>query len=227
MSKSASNPSPEEAATEAKSPASTPQKLAIARLRTAKRPPFKLALLAEILMLRQGADMDPQAAVAKANEFWSAAEDFDQAAQQLSGLIEGLFSMTAREWKDRVRDYSGDVHYLYDLINGVIPVAPIFDLERDVLPQLFVAKNETYKSRLQKLGKLLEFAKDNIPTTLTFTNRLGLADTGIGKGNGYEPGGVPFVRSEQLVGRQLNMLGVRWLVETRQLQLSASKSHLR
>jgi hypothetical protein len=190
---------------------------------------FQLAILAEILTIKTN-DLeiwDAESAVRSALTFWQAADNAVLADRQLRDLSDGLFTFNADAWKERVKNYSEDNTYLKELLNGSRSGAPRYDVERDVLPELWKAHKEDSESRWNNLAALLAFAAEKGISMLGLMprrsgrrpvrRRLPLGDPDF-----VDREAEPTMSAEQLLGRPLSMEQVRLLVETRQAQKSLS-----
>jgi hypothetical protein len=177
---------------------------------------FELALLAEILSLKAGNTDSPEGAVLKALNFWTAAEWAIVAKRELTELLQGLFIIKQEEWDRRIQDYPGDKTHLSDLLNGEGDGAPRYNVETEVMPNLFTAKAETEDSRKEKLGELLRFAQEQGSDTRVFLPPARLGP--LRKPSDPKP----LLTADSLQGRALNVLQVRWLAQARMAQISAN-----
>jgi hypothetical protein len=136
-----------------------------------------------------------------------------------------LFTLTREEWDTLVDQYAGDRSHLRDWLDGQRSDSPKFNVQNDVLKELFRAKNETLETRASKLGELLEYVRE-----IGWSTRILLPDsrTRIEKvplDRESEAWRQPAIPVATLLNRRLNVSQVRWLVNARQAFIRDAKSH--
>lgn len=182
---------------------------------TAERPTtFQLAQLAATLATRPDSEkIPPNEVVLEALQLWDAALKINTTEKQEREIWSALFEDTREEWEQRLRSYVGDKFNLYELLSQ-----PRLQVESEVLPQLFPDTGENTASRKEKFADLVRYAQEN---------KFFAAAP-----NAWHPEMQDVEQQEDarqlqktpdggdLMGRKLNALAVRMLVEARQEKAS-------
>lgn len=115
---------------------------------------FELAQLAAMLMARAPKAHDHRHFVSKAYDLWHDAEfTIHRSHDHLCKMAKGVFTMTESEWIEMRDAYGGAERDFRRMLQA--PVS-----RKAALKKLFVAKNETNETRLEKLSILLDFVRE-------------------------------------------------------------------
>ncbi len=178
---------------------------------TSERPTtFQLAQLAATLATRPDSIRIPPAdVVLEAIQLWDAAVKVKLTERQAKDIWAALYTDTKPEWDQRLQDYVGDKFALYELLSD-----PRFQVETDILPNLFPNEDETPESRRQKFADLIRFAQTN-EFFSTVSNVLHPDAKNLELHEGAQQL-QETTTGEELLGGKLNALAIRMLVEAHQ-----------
>ncbi len=173
----------------------------------AERPStFELAQLAATLATRPE-QISPAEVVLEALQLWDAALKARITEKQEREIWRALFLDNKEQWERRLKSYVGDKYGLYDLLSE-----PRYQVEAEVLPNIFHDPNETPDTRREKFAELVQFAQLHH----FFSPTEGALQHARGEGNEDARQLQASENGQDLLAGKFNALAVRMLVEAEQ-----------